>query len=131
MIQAVVMVASVRVVMAIRVGPFWERARAIWDQVLMGSQWLTMALAKGSILSSISWTFSEVCGKAMRPIFTYSCCEVEFVWNVALSYQYKTTCVWLVFMDWNAKYRPITGGFCRSSTSLRSNCVTSGWRPRL
>lgn len=80
-------VANVNVVMAMRVGPFWDMVRAIWDHVLMGCQWLTMASAKGNILSSISLMFSGVSGKAITLIFTYSCCAVEFVWNVALSYQ--------------------------------------------
>ena len=46
--------------------------------------------------------------------------------NVDVSYQYRTVCVWFVFVYWKAKYLAIIGGFCSICMSFRSSCVTLG-----
>ena len=69
---------------------------------------------------------SGLCGYAIRLIFTCFCWAVLFVLNVDVSYQYRTVCVWFVFVCWKAKYLAIIGGFCRICMSFRSSCITSG-----
>jgi len=54
---------------------------------------------------------------------------VLFVLNIDVSYQYRTTCVWFVFVYWKAKYLAIIGGFCSICMSFSSSCVTFGWYP--
>lgn len=48
------MVMRSAVVVAMRIGPFWDKARAICDHVLMGCQWLAIAFANGRSFSSVA-----------------------------------------------------------------------------
>jgi len=88
-----------------------------------------MASATGRSWFSIVRISSGVFGYAIRLIFTCFCWAVVFVLNVDVSYQYRTVCVWFVFVYWKAKYLAIIGGFCSICVSFKSSCVTFGWYP--